>query len=349
MEKKKEERTKEGERKDEKTRLKKILEFTPGIFFVILAVLAVAFVVFQEIVGDIFDKLYLQVYILAAVLTVVCLVVVWRAANIIVEEERKQAAERIYESNKAVIAKVDRFSENCMKGLLMNQKRLFGTYLDDLNQIREEDIIKVLDFLDAIKRYDPQGILTIEETKKVQEFLRSLLGLGEKHALCAYADMKDLKWLEQTVEENGTIDVISQNVTDNKELKEIIIENLKKGIHYNYYLYREAGIDELKQQFSENVEAWKREVGEDVLKKQVKCWTVPPECVQMVIIIYNAHNLERDSEYKTGVVVKLPKVTENVKRDFPLFFYITDHRDLLVHFKKSLDYLKRNSTEYNYL
>lgn len=328
------------------TRVKKILEFVPGIFFLILVILTVSYIIIQEVAGDLLGESYLPICVMAAVLTVVCLVTVWILTNVIVKEERMKTDKRIRESNKIVIQKVDRFSKQCIDGLLTTQKRLFGPYFDDISQIRQEDIMKIFCFLDAIKKYDPQGILNDQDIQKVRELLHSFVKLGASNDLCAYADMKDLKQLEQTVEANGTIDVISHNVTDNKELKNIIINNLKKGIHYNYYLYREAGLDELKRQFVENVTAWTQEVGKDTVRKQVRCWTVPPECVQMVIIIYNAHNLESESKYKTGVVVKLPKINGNVKKDYPLFFYITDHEDLLKHFKKNLDYLKQNGTEY---
>lgn len=314
------------------------------IFTIIVIILAVIYVVLPNIVPNIFEDKYSEVVIVSALLTIICLIMIWTSTNKIVKDIIKEYDVIFKEGNQAVVQKVDEYSLECVSGLVANQKRVFGPYLDDINHVSQSDIRKALDFLGVIKQYDSEGMLTDEEIKKVQVLLKSLQCKEENWELCSYANMKDLKWLEQNVEENGRISVISQNVTDNEELNNIIINNLKKGIKYNYYLYREAGIEELKEDFSKNLKKWEENVGRETVENQVKCWIVPPEFVQMVIIIYNAQNLEKpDAEYKAGVVVKLPA---EVKKDFPLFFYVTGHRDLLIHFKKILEYLRQNSEEY---
>lgn len=142
---------KQSEDKLEKT--KRILEYIPLMFFTILAVIAVSFVFFQEIVSDIFGNIYLQICIVAALLTFVCTIMIWRITRITQKEEREKIDIWVNDKNKAIMQKVDEFSIECVKGLVSNQKRLFGPYIDEIDKIKQKDIIKTLDFLNAIKRY----------------------------------------------------------------------------------------------------------------------------------------------------------------------------------------------------
>ena len=165
--------------------------------------------------------------------------------------------------------------------------------------------------------------------------------------------MDDMQEIEGTVGNSSTIHIISSSISCDNQLKSTIINNLKRGIRYNYYfprnkdikITRDAKFKELIRQFNENMQLWcsDSDITDDMILQQVNCHWFPEEYMQMSLNFYDYQKLAQGG--KPTIVVKFPAMNDDVIRDYPLFFFIDSECSMNDSFCKVFSFISNRSLE----
>jgi len=150
------------------------------------------------------------------------------------------------------------------------------------------------------------------EISRAQEIVKvSLERFGR-----SIVDYHELMKIENSVEDNGEIWVLTSALElEGDELKEIIFDNLSRGIKYKYLIPKEEG--RLKVRMQKLAEQWKGHCNISP-SEQIQCYLVPKHFAYMTVLIYEPY---KDPPI---VLVKFPKSDIYEKDKYP-FIYKVDY------------------------
>lgn len=230
----------------------------------------------------------------------------------------------------------------CLRNFFIAQNRFFENSLEEtIKNISIEDISKMMSFMNAISS-NPNNATSLNsnEIEKINVLLHALLQV-KNGTPSSYINLNDISIIEASVHKNSTIEIVSSSLNCDKKLQNIIIQNLKNGVKYNYYL-SSKDMESLLNRFKKNIDEWKKAVGEKVIYNQVKCYTFPYEIMQMTLMIYESNKYVEDAVSKPSIVVKFPYIDESVLEHYPLFFYINNTPALSDLFYEKFTAIKNN-------
>jgi len=127
----------------------------------------------------------------------------------------------------------------------------------------------------------------------------------------------DLAHIEANVPPNGSIWVLTSALQlEEEELKDVIHENLRKGVKYLWFIPRDDGI--LRLRFIELAVGWQKvcELPPKKAKEQIRCLLVPGHFVYMTVIIYEPYSVP------PTVLVKFPTSRIYEKEKYPLIYRV---------------------------
>lgn len=241
--------------------------------------------------------------------------------------------------------------QNCIAQMFEIQKRLYNVELDNFIQSLSVNDIQKINLL-VCSLAEKDTIISEDDVLKIQSLIRILMHVKETGKFASYITLDDMKIIESQVDDKSTIYIISSSISCDNELKNTIIENLKRGVKYHYYFPRNKDIDitkdtrfkELISRFNENLNLWKSDasITNDIIKNQVFCSWFSEEYMQMSMSFYN---FQRSAiGHKPTIAVKFPVLSDDVIHNYPLFFYINSESSINDSFCKVLSFIS-NSAE----
>ena len=256
--------------------------------------------------------------------------------------------------DKEVIARLDEKlqCQSCMTEMLKIQTLLYNVELEEfIRTLSIEDIQKINLLVTSLASND--SAISVDEIEKVQSFINILMRVKESHEFAPYITLDDMNIIESKVEDKSTIYIISSSIACDDELKNTIINNLKRGVKYNYYFPRDEGLDisrdvkfmGLLNKFNENLELWKSDsaITDRIIQEQIACYWFSEEYMQMSMTFYDYQRVASGS--KPTIVVKLPAINDDIARAYPLFFYIDSESNINELFCKALASISNKSSK----
>ncbi len=128
---------------------------------------------------------------------------------------------------------------------------------------------------------------------------------------------KELEHIENLIPENDEIWVLTSALElEDNQLKEIIINNFKKGVVYKYLIPKEDLI--LQERMKKLALDWQNNsrLSIEAAKKQIQCYLVPKHFVYMTVIIYSP------LKSPPTVLVKFPTSKFYKQETYPLIFRV---------------------------
>lgn len=141
------------------------------------------------------------------------------------------------------------------------------------------------------------------------------IALGEMSE--SVTDVNGLVSLEARVGAGQHIWILTSALElEDRELKRVIQENLRKGVKYTYLIPKEDLA--LQERFKEMAKEWATHCNNDP-GEQIKCFLVPEHFVYMTVIIYNAYGPNHDPP---TVLVKFPTSAAFQPKKYPLVYRV---------------------------
>ena len=242
--------------------------------------------------------------------------------------------------------------QNCVTEMFEIQKRLYNVDLENFIQtVSVDDIRKINLLVNSLSEKD--DTISEDEVAKVRKFFEILFSIKERGTTPSYITMDDMRIIEGNVGNNSSIHIISSSISCDDDLKTTIIYNLKRGVRYNYYFPRNAGIKvtkdakfkELIRQFNTNLAVWctDPDISADTILQQVNCHWFSEEYMQMSLTFYDYQKLAQGG--KPTIAVKFPATNDDVIRDFPLFFFVDSECSMNDSFCKAFSSISNRSQE----
>jgi hypothetical protein len=129
---------------------------------------------------------------------------------------------------------------------------------------------------------------------------------------------EQLASIEKGVEEKEEIWVLTSHLQlEDAEFRELIIDNLRRGIVYKYLLPLED-LD-LQRTMIELMQNWQEQgklTNEDI-QRQVQCFLVPKHLTYMTVVIYGPHSAKNPT-----VIVKFPESETYEKGKYPFIYKV---------------------------
>lgn len=258
-----------------------------------------------------------------------------------------------YEFNKLInneaLKSVDEKLEcqKCMNQMLEIQKRIYNDDVDRfIDNISISEIRKINLLISSLAN---DNKINNNELNKIQNFVDMLITAKENKEFSSYITLEDMKVIESRVENKSKIHIISSSISCDDDLKNTIIQNLKRGVFYYYYFpkaeNRDINFDELLNQFNNNLRLWQENSGitEEVIRNQIHCYWFPDEYMQMSMTFYDFQ--KSATGRNPTAIVKFPAVNEDIVNEYPLFFYISNKSNLNIAFCRSLALISKKSKE----
>lgn len=339
------ENKKNGEEKQSilKIALNTIKKYAIMLSSIILCILGVAYTFYlMKLPYDVDENTFQKLLIFALIVTIIIFVMAIIIIVIINYEFNKLINN---EALKSVDEKLE--CQKCMNQMLEIQKKIYnddiGRFMDTIsvNEIRKINLL--------ISSLANDNKISNNELIKIQNFVDLLITTKENKEFSSYITLEDMKIIESRVENKSKIHIISSSISCDDDLKNTIINNLKRGVFYFYYFpkteNKDINFEELLNQFNNNLRVWQESSGitEDIIRTQIHCYCFPEEYMQMSMTFYD---FQKSATGKNPTaIVKFPAVSEDIANEYPLFFYISSKSNLNLAFCRSLTLISSKSKE----
>lgn len=326
-----------------KSALNTLKKYAIIISSIILCFLGVGYTFYlMKLPYDVDENTFQKLLIFAIIVTVIIFVIVIVIVGLINYEFNKLINN---EALKSVDEKLE--CQKCMNQMLEIQKRIYN---DDIERFMDNISISEIRKINLlISSLASDNKISNNEFIKIQNFVDLLITTKENKEFSSYVTLEDMKVIESRVEDGSKIHIISSSISCDDDLKNTIIQNLKRGVFYFYYFpkteNRDINFEELLNQFNNNLRVWQESSGitEDVIRNQVHCYWFPAEYMQMSMTFYD---FQRSVTGKNPTaIVKFPAVSEEILNEYPLFFYISNKSNLNIAFCRSLTLISKKSKE----
>lgn len=223
--------------------------------------------------------------------------------------------------------------QNCMNKMLDIQKQLINSnLLDSFKNLTVSDLEKINTLIHAM---EIDNTLNDGEMNKLQAFVDVLLEHKALKRIPSYIVMSDMKVIENNVDDESEIHIISSSVSCDDELKDSIIANLKRGVQYNYYIpassEKDISFKSTLSNITKNIQSWYKDdaIDFDMISNQVHVYRFPKEYMQMSMTFYDYQRRTTSDDTTPKIIVKFPSVSPDISNRYPLFFYVENEPSLI--------------------